>query len=215
VADFLPIFPLPEVVLLPRAVMPLHIFEERYKSMTTDALATDGRIALARLLPGWDKRPTSIPPIEEVICTGKILSHERLPDGRYNFLLQGESRVRVLREERIGLYRAAEVEPLAEPTVMEIDVADLRQRMLRLFTGPLARTQLGPQFEQLLRSIISTTDAADVIAFHCLPDASEKQLMLEEPNARLRIARLANQLDLIARSLSAQPEGNGPGISLN
>lgn len=214
-SDLVPIFPLPDTVLLPRAVMALHIFEERYKSMTADALAGDGRIALARLRPDWKTARAYIPPIEEFVCVGKILQHERLADGRYNFLLQGERRARVVREEMVGLYRAAEVEDLTGPKVMEIDVADLRQRLIHLFSGPLTKLKLASQFEQLLRSIISTVDAADVIAYHLLPDPADKQLMLEELDARRRIARLTHQLDLIAASLKSEPEHPGPGISLN
>src|SRR5438552_2023140 len=88
--DSVPLFPLPNVVLFPRAVLPLHIFEERYKAMTADALNGDRRIAMALLRPGWERSYYGRPQIEPVVCVGKILSHEKLPDGKYNFLLQGE-----------------------------------------------------------------------------------------------------------------------------
>src|SRR5436190_22730846 len=83
-----PIFALPNVVLFPRAVLPLHIFEERYKTMTADALLGDKRIAMALLKPGWEKNYYQRPDIEPVVCVGRILAHERLAEGRYNFLLQ-------------------------------------------------------------------------------------------------------------------------------
>src|SRR5476651_2067777 len=87
-----PLFPLPNVVLFPRAVLPLHIFEERYKAMTADTLRGDGRIAMALLKPGWEKCYYQRPAIDPVVCVGTILSHEKLPDGTYNFLLQGAIR---------------------------------------------------------------------------------------------------------------------------
>src|SRR5215204_4472699 len=87
--DAIPLFPLPNVVLFPRAILPLHIFEERYRQMTKDVLAGDGRIAMALLKPGWEKDYYSRPQIEPVVCVGKIVSWEKLPDGKYNFLLQG------------------------------------------------------------------------------------------------------------------------------
>src|SRR5260221_6462218 len=87
-----PLFPLPNVVLLPRAVLPLHIFEERYKQMTADVLRGHRQIAMALLNRGWEKDYYGRPAIEPVVCVGTILSHERLPDGRYNFLLQGHTR---------------------------------------------------------------------------------------------------------------------------
>src|SRR4051794_8131775 len=88
--DSVPLFPLPNVVLFPRAVLPLHIFEERYKKMTADVLRTPGRqLAMALLRPGWEKSYYGAPAIEPVVCVGTILSHEKRSDGKYNFLLQG------------------------------------------------------------------------------------------------------------------------------
>src|SRR6266478_35888 len=84
-----PLFPLPNVVLFPRAVLPLHIFEERYKVMTADALSGDRLIAMALLRPGWEKNYYGKAAIEPVVCLGQILTHEQLDDGKYNFLLQG------------------------------------------------------------------------------------------------------------------------------
>src|SRR6476646_9959598 len=88
-----PLFPLPNVVLFPRAVLPLPIFEERYKQMTADAIVgaedtgQSARIAMALFRPGWEKSYYGRPAIEPVVCVGRILNHEKLPDGKYNFLL--------------------------------------------------------------------------------------------------------------------------------
>src|SRR3954466_5571076 len=93
-----PLFPLPSVVLFPRAVLPLHIFEDRYRAMTADALEGDRLIAMALLRPGWEKSYYGRPAIEPVVCVGRIVSHEKLADGKYNFLLQGLVRAVVVRE---------------------------------------------------------------------------------------------------------------------
>src|SRR5437016_14443168 len=79
--ESVPLFPLPNVVLFPRAVLPLHIFEERYLVMTADALRRDRLIAMALLKPGWERDYYSTPTIEPVVCVGQILMHEQLPDG--------------------------------------------------------------------------------------------------------------------------------------
>src|SRR5947209_20523346 len=92
-----PLFPLPNVVLFPRAVLPLHIFEERYKAMTAEALGGSRQIAMALLRPGWEKDYYGRPEIEPVVCVGEILTHEQLADGKYNFFLRGVARARVLR----------------------------------------------------------------------------------------------------------------------
>jgi len=95
-----PLFPLPNVVLFPRAVLPLHIFEDRYKAMTADVLAGNRLIAMALLRPGWEKDYYQTPAIEPVVCGGEIRSWEQLPDGKYNFLLQGRTRARVISESK-------------------------------------------------------------------------------------------------------------------
>src|SRR6187399_2949882 len=93
--EAVPLFPLPNVVLFPRAVLPLHIFEERYKVMTASAIRGDRQVAMALLQPGWERDYYHRPAIESVVCIGTILTHEKLPDGKYNFLLQGHTRARV------------------------------------------------------------------------------------------------------------------------
>ena len=75
-----PLFPLPNVVLFPRAVLPLHVFEDRYKAMTADVLTGNRLIAMALLKPGWEKDYYQAPAIEPVVCVGEILSWEQLPD---------------------------------------------------------------------------------------------------------------------------------------
>src|SRR3954451_1252177 len=87
-----PLFPLPNVVLFPRAVLPLHIFEERYRAMIADALNGQRQIAMALLKPGWERDYYSRPEIEPIVCVGQILTHEQLGDGNYNLLLQGSVR---------------------------------------------------------------------------------------------------------------------------
>src|SRR5437870_1819833 len=121
--ESVPLFPLPNVLLFPRAILPLHIFEERYKTMTADALAGPKQIAMALLKPGWEKDYYHAPAIEPVVCVGTILTHEHLPDGKFNFLLQGQSRATILREVSSppdSPYRTADLEVLVEPTVLEI-----------------------------------------------------------------------------------------------
>src|SRR5690242_12247012 len=145
------LFPLPNVVLFPRAVLPLHIFEERYKEMTADALAGDRRIAMALLRPGWEKNYYARPAIEPVVCVGRILSCEKLPDGKYNFLLEGVRRAVVGREVGDKSYRTAEVAALDETPVQEIDLSCERWRLTEMFLQEdLGR--VGAQFQQLLNS---------------------------------------------------------------
>src|SRR3954469_17833453 len=123
-----PLFPLPNVVLFPRAVLPLHIFEDRYKAMTADVLAGNRLIARALRKPGWEKNYYQAPAIEPVVCVGEILSWEQLPDGKYNFLLQGRVRARVMSESKWKAYRVGELNALEETATLEIDLEKERAR---------------------------------------------------------------------------------------
>ena len=191
-----PLFPLPNVVLFPRAVLPLHVFEERYKAMTAHALEDDRRVAMALLKPGWEKSYYSRPAIEPVVCVGTILTHEKLPDGKYNFLLQGTSRARNVQEVGEETYRLARLRRLPELNRDEEVLAAERERMVDLFNnGALAETPAGRQFARLLMSPLPTPDLADLIAFSFLDDVPLKQSLLAETDVCRRVARALDALD--------------------
>jgi Lon protease-like protein len=193
-----PLFPLPNVVLFPRAVLPLHIFEERYKAMTADALRGDGVIAMALLKPGWEKCYYAAPSIEPVVCVGKILTHEKLPDGKYNFLLQGIARAKVVAENRSRAYRVGQLELLADADVMEIDLENERLRLTSMLSeGICANLPVVKQFRQMLTSTMPTAEIADLLAFNFIDDVRVKQALLAETDPRRRVERLIPILDEI------------------
>src|SRR5688500_5729919 len=207
-----PLFPLPSVVLFPRAVLPLHIFEDRYRAMTADALGGDGLIAMALLKPGWEKSYYGKPAIEPVVCVGKIVSHEKLPDGKYNFLLEGQVRARVIRELPIGVvYRVAELSRIEQVPASEHDLGELRQQLLALFTkSKLARTGVGRQFEQMFQHGWPTADVADLAAFTFLEDVLLKQSLLAEPDIRARVTRTIEALRPLAAALRKSHHAASP-----
>ena len=107
----LSIFPLPGAVLYPGLQLPLHIFEPRYRALVSDALARDRRIALIQPQSREDGAP-----LFRVGCVGKIAQFEALDDGRYNLVLEGEARFRLLREiDAATAFRQIEAELLVEP----------------------------------------------------------------------------------------------------
>ena len=111
----IPIFPLQDVMLFPGASRPLHVFEPRYREMVADALAGDRIIGMVMLRAGYEDEYAGNPPIYDVGCAGMITNVERLPDGRYNVVLNGLTKFRIRREDRSRSYRVAEVEALPEP----------------------------------------------------------------------------------------------------
>jgi Lon protease-like protein len=117
--DSIPLFPLPDVTLFPHTTQPFHIFEPRYRSMVEDALAGDSIIGMVLLRPGFEPEYEGRPPVYGIGCAGVIVASERLADGRYNILLRGISKFRILGEEQSRLYRLAEVESIPEEVSAE------------------------------------------------------------------------------------------------
>jgi Lon protease-like protein len=103
-----PLFPLPGAILLPRAQLPLHIFEPRYREMVRDAVDGAGRIAMIQPHRLDDDNRA---PLYQVGCVGELVSVEELEDGRFNIVLLGSNRFRLIREEEAdAAYRCAEVD---------------------------------------------------------------------------------------------------------
>ncbi|GGE86494.1 LON peptidase substrate-binding domain-containing protein [Sphingomonas prati] len=91
----LSVFPLTGALLFPRAQLPLHLFEPRYRALITDALARDRRIGMVQPREGGDDRK---PALYDVGCVGRIAQFEALDDGRFNIVLEGITRFRILSE---------------------------------------------------------------------------------------------------------------------
>ncbi|MEP2236098.1 MAG: LON peptidase substrate-binding domain-containing protein [Alteripontixanthobacter sp.] len=106
----LSIFPLPGAILFPGLQLPLHIFEPRYRALVGDSLVRDRRIAMIQ-----PQRPEEGAPLFSIGCVGRIDDVEALEDGRYNVVLEGESRFRLLRERDAGTaFRQIDAEIIEE-----------------------------------------------------------------------------------------------------
>lgn len=107
-----PIFPLPNVVLFPHALLPLHIFEPRYRQMTADALDGERLIAMGLIQQGFEALSLPVKPtLHRIMGLGKIIAHEKLDDGRYYLVLRGIARVKLLSEQPLDLpYRMGRFE---------------------------------------------------------------------------------------------------------
>jgi Lon protease-like protein len=127
-----PVFPLPNVVLFPHAVVPLHVYELRYRTMVRDALAGERLIALALLKPDWEREYHGSPEFHALGCLARLEAVEWLPDGCYDLKLLGLSRVRLGTPVREHPYRAVRVELLPEAPYTEDDpVVRSERRALR------------------------------------------------------------------------------------
>src|SRR6185503_3420605 len=142
-----PLFPLPNVWLFPAVILPLHVFEERYRQMIEDSLDGPGRIVLGTILAGHEHATAGAPPIHPLAGLGEIGRHERLPDGRYQILLVGLQRVFVKEVPSDRLYRKVEIHPAHEVPIAAPSEPELRARLLEALA---ARTkdlpEIPPQF---------------------------------------------------------------------
>lgn len=198
----IPIFPLPDVTLFPHTVLPLHVFEARYRAMITDALARDRLLAVARLLPGYEESYAGKPPVAPVAGAGEIVKWERLPGGRYNILVEGRWRVRIDREVPADtLYRLVKAERLTEvPAAGE--AAPLLERVRIACRGLLeALDRPADLMDTLLAKDQSPGAVADRAAAAFVPDPAIRQALLETLGVGPRLARLSEALEALLKDL--------------
>ena len=119
----IPIFPLQDIMLFPRATRPLHVFEQRYRDMVSDALEGDRLIGMVLLEPGHEDEYEGRPPVFPIGCVGVIAESEELPDGRYNIVLGGLTKFRITGEDESRPYRLAHIEPIWEEPTADDQVA--------------------------------------------------------------------------------------------
>jgi hypothetical protein len=197
-----PIFPLPDVTLFPRTLLPLHIFEARYRAMIADALARDRRICMVRLRPGYEPNYAGKPEVYAVGGVGEIVSCERLANGRFDLALRGEARVRLLQERPSDtLYRIVVVEHI-EDVAPAVDVAPVIDRIrasCRALLGVLGRPL--DFLDGAFAENQPPGTIADRIASGVLPGADVRQELLETAEVDLRLNRLALALDALVDEL--------------
>ncbi len=194
-SDLLPIFPLPTVVLFPGVFLPLHIFEPRYREMIADALSTDRLIGMTLLREGWEGAYDGCPPVYGVGCIGLITHCEKLPDGRYNVVLRGLDRVRILSEDHSRPYRRALTEPVPEPKLSAADRAVLRQQRSRI-EALIAPSAHGGGIDPRAAAAMGDEDLVNALAQYLDLEAIEKQALLEQPALPDRARALVELLEM-------------------
>jgi len=189
----LPIFPLPGVVLLPGAQIPLHVFEPRYRRLVRDCARGAGVLGLACIPTGEEGMtdPTRKPRILPVLGAGVLARVERLPDGRSNIVVRGVLRARVQREhETAEPYRLVEAVALPEETA-DADVAradSLRRLVFALCTAQ--RNATSAALAQIAGRATAPSELADIVASAVIEDPFERQAILETLSVSRRLVRV-------------------------
>ncbi len=211
----IPLFPLPNVVLFPKTPMPLYIFEERYRIMVREALAGNGELVIALLRGGASSGHAGISAVHDIACLGKIETYEELEDGKYNIVVIGVHRVRILREVQHSPYRMVEVEKIEEDACNEqsANIMDRHNHLGGLFAK---FTELATGVKQQAMELMPQLDfesLVNMVAMTLNLEIEQKQALLELSDASQRcdmlIPVLQQQLDtliLVRRFEHIKPE---------
>ena len=201
----LPLFPLPGVVFLPGSVVPLHVFEARYRELVTDCLTGNRLMGIPTLVAGWESDYDGRPPVHTIAGMGRIVEHHRFPDGRYNIAVKGLGRVRIDHEITDSpTYRIASATLLAEeiPGAIKPILSRMQILLLQILV-------LHPQLRSRLEKLIESPEPGmiDVLAHLLIQDVASRQEYLEQDRldqrAELVITGLAG---VIARATESSAE---------
>jgi Lon protease-like protein len=193
----LPLFPLEDVVLFPHSMIPLYVFEARYRKMVRDVLSGNRLIAISLQLEREDPARAAAPRVADIASVGELVLAQELPDGRFNLVVRGRARIAIDEElasaEPYRLVAAHEIpdDPPEEPE--DLDEADAALRAL--VTG-LAESI--PEGGELLKHVAAAQDTpaalANVMAASLVADPRARQRLLENTNTFQRLEELSTEV---------------------
>lgn len=201
----LPIFPLSGEVLFPRARLSLYVYESRYISLVRDCLHADHRFGVALLKGGSSRTPRGQRPFHRRLGIGRILDADRSPDGNYRIVLEGLKRCRVEEEIPHAPYRVARLQALGD-CYDTANPEELKEPLRELMRLAEAITERLPRHQRMLRSIFYSyphpSILADLLAFHLVSGAYDRQSLLEELDVGRRLRLVLVQLRTLLHRLS-------------
>jgi Lon protease-like protein len=195
-----PVFPLQDAVLLPQAVMPLHVFEPRYRRMVSDVLDSHGMIAMAlfRSEVTPEEYLHGQPPLRAFMCLGQIREYEQMEDGRYVLLLQGLCRARVAEEVAHAPYRRVRLLPVEPTAPGEEQLAEYRRRLNALLrmqrTGDGESKPLLPTEDY---ENVSTPVVVDLAIAAVCQESAQQYRLLSQPDVRRRAEWVIRQMEVL------------------
>ena len=195
----IPLFPLPATVFYPNTSLPLHIFEPRYRNMVEDALNGKGEIGMILLKPGWENDYQGTPEIMTIGCVGKITRHSELPEGKYNILLSGLYRFRILNEIKGKTYRQAEVAILKEINNKDLtsQASPIKERLIRIMQLYLKSIPNGAKIEEALHmeNCQNLAEFVDKLTHHFDLPVNKMQEFLEQQDVQKRADSLYSLIE--------------------
>lgn len=187
--------------------MPLHIFEPRYRQMVRDALESQPFVVLAYQSP----RETGDPPAFAKIATiGRITAHQRLSDGRFNIILEGQVRVAIEEVQSDKLYRRVQCAPIAEPQNEAADApASERMALVSLVGRVMQRArEKAPEVEFVLPEGVTAARLAFMVAEKLLVDGAARQRVLEASDTATRLRRCTESVAALLSEIAPKSAGD-------
>lgn len=208
------LFPLPNLVLFPHVMQPLHVFEPRYRAMLEDSLAGDRLITMGVLSPGWERDYEGRPPVFPVACLGRVVISHRLAGGAYNVLLVALRRVRLVEElppqKSFREARAVICED-SYPTKKAGATARLHRRLRDAFLDILPDLpQAHDQLDQLLSSDVSLGTLTDIISYMLDIELEAKEALLMETDVHRRAELLLEHMAMASTDGELAAAGASP-----
>lgn len=188
----LPLFPLPNLVFFPNTRLPLHVFEPRYRQMVADAMEGDNRFGIVLLRPGWEADYFGTPAVHSCGTMGTIEQAVPLEDGRFNILVRGDIRFRIVDEVDSVPYRTARV--IAQPDIVRAAGEAYAQRE---WLADLSRQYLAYLPEQTAVPEIETVGLealTNALIMSLNLDVEEKQRLLEMDDLIARAEKVGEEL---------------------
>jgi Lon protease-like protein len=188
--DELPIFPLPRLVLMPGAILPLHVFEPRYRALVHSVASGIGLLGLATLRPGFEDQYDASPPVFPEVGVARLVDVRRLPDGRSNIVVEHVASAEILEElpsrEPFRLVRARMFPD--DPSRAGAEVAELR----RVLREVAATVGVRPELDRLLG--LSDRGLVDTLALDLIEEPDDRRAWLRMPSLRVRARALSARL---------------------
>ncbi len=205
----LPIFPLPNVQLFPHALLPLRVFEPRYRDLVRDVMAGERLIAVAAFEPGYEANYHGRPAVRPLIGVGAVVGHEPTGDGRANIVLRGVARARIERElPPDQSYRLVDAATVGDELAAGLDTAAARDTLVLLADQLALKLPSGGEtLRELARSQPELGALVDVLTAALVTDPDDRQALLETLDVGARVDRVSDE---IATVLTRLTSSDGP-----
>lgn len=202
------VFPLPNLVMFPHVMQPLHIFEPRYRAMLEEAIEDDRLIAMGLLAPGWEKQSEGRPTLREMACLCRVATYQQTDKNTYNVLMLGVRRLKLVKElPPKKLFRVVESEILEDTQPDDLAEDGVRELQQQLFAGFKRSLPKMPdafeQLDQLLGSQITLGMLTDIVAYTINLNLESKVRLLGETD-------VVRRAELLLEAIDGRPAGGGP-----